>query len=127
MAQMSLLKPSSGCPRLPNQIFATALSGDGKTLAVGIGRQVQILDPAKLAPVGKAFPTIDTEQLALSANGDRLTVRHNNTLATYVLPGGKELTKEEVPDLSRIVPTPDGKLILVQGAYLVVREPAQGK
>jgi WD40 repeat protein len=114
--------PQKG-PRFKDRVRALALSGDGQLLAVGTGEQVHLWDTVKGAPTGKEIRTVATEQVALSARGDLLAVRSHQGFAVYALPEGKELLKEDVPNLRRILLGPDGKLLLVQGAYVGVREP----
>jgi hypothetical protein len=110
-------------PAYKDRILTLALSGDGKVLAIGTGRQVHLWDALKLAPLEKTIlTTVDTHQLSISARGDLVAVYGASDYAVYSLPGGKELGREWVPGIRQILLAPDGRLLIVQSARLTIRQ-----
>jgi WD40 repeat protein len=116
-------------PRVPagGRVLSLAVSGDSRLLFVGMGGRVQLWDAVRVAPLGKEIPTVDAHGLALWPGVNLLGVRGPTGYAAYALPEGKELARENVPGLERVLLAPDGKVVLIHGPQITLRDPRAGK
>jgi WD40 repeat protein len=116
------LTPPSTWPRPGDRTRALAVSGDGQIIAVATSKEVSFIDVAKLSLIEDRSVSIsDTDQIALSANGDFLAVRGRDACFVYSASDGKLIQRIE-GGVSRLIFAPDDRLVLVRGATFEIRE-----